>query len=102
MVSGNLDLVPNPYVAFGYAEDLYFVVDGAAEYQFQDTFDLGGTFDFIIRRSIVSSFPTEITGVLFDSRSGLFDEAKGLFDGTVSDVINVVTYVENSNGGITF
>ena len=95
VVSGNLDLVPNPYVAFGYAEDLYFAVDGAAEYQFQDTFDLGGTFDFIVRRSIVS-FPTEITGVLFDARAGNFDDAKGLFDGTSSDVINVVTYVRTA------
>ena len=95
VVSGNLDLVPDPYVALGYAEDLYFAVDGAAEYQFQDTFDLGGTFDFIVRRSIVS-FPTETTGVLFDARSGLFDDATGLFDGTTSDVVNVVTYVRTA------
>ncbi len=91
VVSGNLDLVPDPYVALGYADNLYFIGDGAAEYQFQDTFDFGDTFDFIIRRSIVSS-PTETTGALFDSRSGLFDDATGLFDGTVSDVVNVVTY----------
>ena len=95
VVSGNLDLVPDPYVALGYAEDLYFAVDGAAEYQFQDTFDLGGTFDFIVRRSIVSS-PTSTTGVLFDARSGLFDDATGLFDGTTSDVVNVVTYVRTA------
>ncbi len=95
VVSGNLDLVPDPYVALGYAEDLYFAVDGAAEYQFQDTFDLGGTFDFIVRRSIVS-FPTETTGVLFDARAGLFDDATGLFDGTTSDVVNVVTYVRTA------
>ena len=95
VVSGNLDLVPDPYVALGYAEDLYFAVDGAAEYQFQDTFDLGGTFDFIVRRSIVS-FPTATTGVLFDARSGLFDDATGLFDGTTSDVVNVVTYVRTA------
>ena len=95
VVSGNLDLVPDPYVALGYADNLYFVGDGGAEYQFQDTFDFGDTFDFIIRRSIVSS-PTETTGALFDSRSGLFDEATGLFDGTVSDVINVVTYVRTA------
>ncbi len=91
VVSGNLDLVPDPYVALGYADNLYFIGDGAAEYQFQDTFDFGDTFDFIIRRSIVSS-PTETTGALFDSRSGLFDSATGLFDGTTSDVVNVVTY----------
>jgi predicted phage tail protein len=91
VVSGNLDLVPDPYVALGYADNLYFVGDGAAEYQFQDAFDFGDTFDFIIRRSIVSS-PTETTGILFDARSGLFDDATGLFDGTTSDVVNVVTY----------
>jgi len=91
VVSGNLDLVPDPYVALGYADNLYFIGDGAAEYQFQDTFDFGDTFDFIIRRSIVSS-PASTTGVLFDARSGLFDDATGLFDGTTSDVVNVVTY----------
>ena len=91
VVSGNLDLVPDPYVALGYADNLYFDGDGGAEYQFQDTFDFGDTYDFILRRSIVSS-PTETTGALFDSRSGLFDDATGLFDGTVSDVVNVVTY----------
>ena len=95
VVSGNLDLVPDPYVALGYADNLYFIGDGAAEYQFQDTFDLGGTFDFIVRRSIVSS-PTSTTGVLFDARSGLFDDATGLFDGTTSDVVNVVTYVRTA------
>ena len=91
VVSGNLDLVPDPYVALGYADNLYFIGDGAAEYQFQNTFDFGDTFDFIIRRSIVSS-PASTTGVLFDARSGLFDDATGLFDGTTSDVVNVVTY----------
>jgi len=92
--SGNLELKPDPYVALGYADDLYFIGDGGAEYQFQDTFDLGGTFDFIIRRSIVS-FPREKVGAeapLFDDRSGLFDEATGLFDGSPNDVVNVVTY----------
>jgi len=95
VVSDNLDLAPDPYVALGYADNLYFIADGAAEYQFQDTFDFGDTFDFIIRRSIVSS-PASTTGVLFDARSGLFDDATGLFDGTVSDVINVVTYVRTA------
>ena len=112
VVDGNLDLPPDPYVALGYADDLYFVVDGGAEYQFQDTFDFGDTFDFIIRRSIVSS-PTQVnyenyvtpagywefgytTGTVFDARSGLFDDATGLFDGIPSDVVNVVTYVRTA------
>ena len=92
--SGNLELKPDPYVALDYADNLYFIGDGGAEYQFQDTFDLGGTFDFIIRRSIVS-FPRQKVGAeapLFDDRSGLFDDATGLFDGSANDVVNVVTY----------
>ncbi len=95
VVSGNLNLVPDPYVAFGYVEDFYAIGDGEAEYIFQDTFDFGVNLDFIARRSIVS-FPLAITGALFDSRSGLFDNATGLFDGDISDVVNVATYIRTA------
>jgi len=95
VVSGNLDLQPNLYVALDYADNLYFETDGGAEYQFQDTFDFGAKFDFIIRRSIVST-PQQVSGTLFDSRAGLFDDAAGVFDGETRDVVNVVTYVRTA------
>jgi len=95
VVSGNLDLQPDLYVALDYADNLYFETDGGAEYQFQDTFDFGAKFDFIARRSIVSS-PQQVSGTLFDSRAGLFDDAVGVFDGETQDVVNVVTYVRTA------
>ena len=95
VVSGNLDLQPDLYVALDYADNLYFETDGGAEYQFQDTFDFGAKFDFIARRSIVSS-PQQVSGTLFDSRAGLFDDAAGVFDGETQDVVNVVTYVRTA------
>ncbi len=95
VVSGNLNLVPDPYVALGYVEDFYAIGDGQAEYIFQDTFDFGVNLDFIARRSIVS-FPLAVTGALFDSRSGDFDDATGLFDGDISDVVNVATYIRTA------
>ncbi len=95
VVSGNLDLVPDPYVALGYVDDFYTIGDGQAEYIFQDTFDFGVNLDFIARRSIVS-LPSVVAGVLFDDRSGLFDDAAGLFDGNISDVVNVSTYIRTA------
>ena len=93
--SGNLVLQTDLYVALDYADNLYFETDGGAEYQFQDTFDFGAKFDFIIRRSIVST-PQQVSGTLFDSRAGLFDDAAGVFDGEAQDVVNVVTYVRTA------
>lgn len=95
VVSGNLNLVPDLYVALGYVEDFYAIGDGEAEYIFQDTFDFGVNLDFTARRNIVSS-PLPIAGALFDSRSGLFDDAAGLFDGSVSDSVNVATYIRTA------
>ena len=89
-------LQPNLYVAVGYVEGFYFVDDTKAEYTFKDTFDFGGVYDTIIRRSILSS-PTVATGTLFDDFSGLFDDATGLFDGTSADAVNAVTYVRTTN-----
>ena len=93
--SGNLVLQTDLYVALDYVENLFFETDGGAEYQFQDTFDFGAKFDFIIRRSIVSS-PQPVSGTLFDTRAGLFDDAAGVFDGEAQDVVNVVTYVRTA------
>jgi predicted phage tail protein len=88
-------LEPDLYVSLKYVDNLYFEVDGAAEYTFQDTFDLAATYDTILRRRILSR-PSSGTGILFDDYPGLFDEAEGLFDQITSDSVNVVTYVRTT------
>jgi predicted phage tail protein len=89
-----LTLEPDPYVTPGYWEVIYCAGDCGAEYQFQDTFDLGDVYDFRIRRYIVS-YPLVFSS-LFDSISGSFDAQTGFFDGTVADQINVVMYVRTT------
>jgi predicted phage tail protein len=89
-----LTLEPDPYVSPGYWEVIYCAGDCGAEYQFQDTFDLGDVYDFRIRRYIVS-YPLVFSS-LFDSISGNFDAQTGFFDGTVADQINVVMYVRTT------
>jgi hypothetical protein len=89
-----LTLEPDPYVSPGYWEVIYCAGDCGAEYQFQDTFDLGDVYDFRIRRYIVS-YPLVFSS-LFDSISGSFDEQSGFFDGTVADQINVAMYVRTT------
>ena len=90
-----LVLDPDLYVALDYAVDLYYEIDGIAEYTFQDYFDLGSTFDTVLRRRILSR-PSATTGLLFDSATGLFDAAEGLFEQTSSDSVNVSTYVRTT------
>ena len=89
-----LTLEPDVYVSPDYWEVIYCAGDCGAEYQFQDTFDLGDVYDFRIRRYIVS-YPL-VFSTLFDSISGSFDEQAGSFDGTVADGINVVMYVRTT------
>jgi predicted phage tail protein len=89
-----LTLEPDPYVSPDYWEVIYCAGDCGAEYQFQNTFDLGDVYDFRIRRYIVS-YPL-VFSTLFDSISGSFDEQAGSFDGTVADGINVVMYVRTT------
>jgi hypothetical protein len=89
-----LTLEPDPYVTPDYWEVIYCAGDCGAEYQFQDTFDLGDVYDFRIRRYIVS-YPL-VFSTLFDSISGSFDEQSGFFDGTVADQINVAMYVRTT------
>jgi predicted phage tail protein len=89
-----LVLEPDPYVSPDYWEVIYCAGDCGAEYQFQDTFDLGDVYDFRIRRYIVS-YPL-VFSTLFDSISGSFDAQPGFFDGTVADGINVVMYVRTT------
>jgi predicted phage tail protein len=84
-------LTPNIYVAPDYWETIYCAGDCGAEYQFQDTFDLGDVYDFRIRRRIVSR--PVVFATLFDVVSGDFDTQSGFFDGTVADQINVTMYV---------
>jgi predicted phage tail protein len=88
-------LTPGIYVAPSYWDTIYCVGDCAAEYQFKDTFDLGGVYDFRIRRYIVSR--PIVFSSLFDSISGVFDAQPGFFDGTVADRINVTTYVRTTS-----
>ena len=89
-----LVLTPDVYVSPGYWETIYCAGDCGAEYQFQDTFDLGDVYDFRIRRYIVS-YPL-VFSTLFDAISGSFDAQSGFFDGTVADQINVATYVRTT------
>ena len=89
-----LVLTPNLYVSPGYWETIYCAGDCGAEYQFQDTFDLGDAYDFRIRRYIVSR--PLVFSLLFDAISGNFDAQSGFFDGTVADQINVATYVRTT------
>ena len=89
-----LVLTPDVYVSPGYWETIYCAGDCGAEYQFQDTFDLGDAYDFRIRRYIVSR--PLVFSLLFDAISGNFDAQTGFFDGTVADQINVVTYVRTT------
>jgi hypothetical protein len=89
-----LVLEPDPYVSPGYWDVIYCAGDCGAEYQFQDTFDLGDVYDFRIRRYIVS-YPL-VFSLLFDSVSGNFDAQPGFFDGTVADEINVAMYVRTT------
>jgi predicted phage tail protein len=89
-----LVLTPNVYVSPDYWETIYCVGDCGAEYQFQDTFDLGDVYDFRIRRYIVS-YPL-VFSTNFDAISGSFDSQPGFFDGTVADEINVVMYVRTT------
>ena len=97
-------LTPNIYVAPDYWETIYCAGDCGAEYQFQDTFDLGAAYDFRIRRYIVSR--PVVFSTLFDAVSGNFDAQSGFFDGTVADQINVATYVrttlDNPSGSPTW
>jgi predicted phage tail protein len=97
-------LTPNIYVAPDYWETIYCAGDCAAEYQFADTFDLGASYDFRIRRYIVSR--PVVFSTLFDAVSGSFDSQTGFFDGTVADQINVTTYVrvtaDNPSGSPTW
>jgi predicted phage tail protein len=87
-------LTPDIYVAPDYWETIYCAGDCGAEYQFQDTFDLGDVYDFRIRRYIVSR--PVVFSTLFDAVSGDFDSQSGFFDGTVADQINVATYVRTT------
>ena len=89
-----LVLTPDVYVSPGYWETIYCAGDCGAEYQFQDTFDLGDAYDFRIRRYIVSR--PLVFALLFDAISGNFDAQTGFFDGTVADQINVATYVRTT------
>ena len=89
-----LVLTPDVYVSPDYWETIYCVGDCGAEYQFQDTFDLGDAYDFRIRRYIVSR--PLVFSLLFDAISGSFDAQSGFFDGTVADQINVATYVRTT------
>jgi predicted phage tail protein len=89
-----LVLTPDVYVSPGYWETIYCAGDCGAEYQFQDTFDLGDAYDFRIRRYIVSR--PLVFSTLFDAISGNFDAQTGFFDGTVADQINVATYVRTT------
>ena len=89
-----LVLTPDVYVSPGYWETIYCAGDCGAEYQFQDTFDLGDAYDFRIRRYIVSR--PLVFSLLFDAISGSFDAQSGFFDGTVADQINVATYVRTT------
>lgn len=89
-----LVLTPDLYVSPGYWETIYCAGDCGAEYQFQDTFDLGDAYDFRIRRYIVSR--PLVFSLLFDAISGNFDAQSGFFDGTVADQINVATYVRTT------
>ena len=89
-----LVLVPDIYVSPDYWEPIYCAGDCGAEYQFQDTFDLGDVYDFRIRRYIVSR--PLVFSTLFDAISGTFDAQSGFFDGTVADQINVATYVRTT------
>ena len=89
-----LVLTPDVYVSPGYWETIYCAGDCGAEYQFQDTFDLGDAYDFRIRRYIVSR--PLVFSLLFDAISGNFDAQTGFFDGTVADQINVATYVRTT------
>ena len=89
-----LVLTPDIYVAPDYWETIYCAGDCGAEYQFQDTFDLGDAYDFRIRRYIVSR--PLVFSLLFDAISGSFDAQSGFFDGTVADQINVATYVRTT------
>ena len=97
-------LTPNIYVAPDYWETIYCAGDCGAEYQFADTFDLGDSYDFRIRRRIVSR--PVVFSTLFDAVSGSFDSQTGFFDGTVADQINVATYVrvtaDNPSGSPTW
>ena len=97
-------LTPNVYVAPDYWETIYCAGDCGAEYQFADTFDLGASYDFRIRRYIVSR--PVVFSTLFDAVSGNFDAQSGFFDGTVADQINVATYVrvtaDNPSGSPTW
>ena len=97
-------LTPNIYVAPDYWETIYCAGDCGAEYQFADTFDLGASYDFRIRRYIVSR--PVVFSTLFDAVSGNFDSQTGFFDGTVADQINVATYVrvtaDNPSGSPTW
>ena len=89
-----LVLTPDLYVSPGYWETIYCAGDCGAEYQFQDTFDLGDVYDFRIRRYIVSR--PLVFSLLFDAISGSFDAQSGFFDGTVADQINVSAYVRTT------
>ena len=89
-----LVLTPDIYVAPDYWETIYCAGDCGAEYQFQDTFDLGDVYDFRIRRYIVSR--PLVFSTLFDAISGDFDAQSGFFDGTVADQINVSAYVRTT------
>ena len=89
-----LVLAPDIYVSPDYWEPIYCAGDCGAEYQFQDTFDLGDVYDFRIRRYIVSR--PLVFSTLFDAISGTFDAQSGFFDGTVADQINVATYVRTT------
>ena len=97
-------LTPNIYVAPDYWETIYCAGDCGAEYQFANTFDLGDSYDFRIRRRIVSR--PVVFSTLFDAVSGSFDAQTGFFDGTVADQINVATYVrvtaDNPSGSPTW
>ena len=89
-----LVLTPDVYVSPGYWETIYCAGDCGAEYQFQNTFDLGDVYDFRIRRYIVSR--PLVFSTLFDAISGNFDAQSGFFDGTVADQINVSAYVRTT------
>ena len=89
-----LVLTPDIYVAPDYWETIYCAGDCGAEYQFNDTFDLGDVYDFRIRRYIVSR--PLVFSTPFDTVSGSFDSQTGFFDGTVADQINVATYVRTT------
>ena len=98
-VSGNnLVLTPAPYVSSGYHDPFYIDGDEEGEYTFATTFDFGHAgvqYDAVLRKEVISA-SVNVSGINFDSRTGVWDDAAGSFDGTVLDEANVDLYVRTT------